>query len=135
MYLTRILTKTPTINYQLSILSILLVSSIVINSGCSKNDTSTNSTGDAPAANEIFIQGMAFSPANKTISIGTTIKWTNKESITHTVTSGVPSSPSGLFDSGNVGSNGVFSFTFSQAGTFKYYCKIHSSMTGTITVQ
>jgi plastocyanin len=140
MYLTRILAKTRILNYQLSILSILLVSAIVINSGCSKNDTSTNdtstnSTGNTPAANEIFIQGMAFSPANKTISIGTTIKWTNKESITHTVTSGVPGSPSGLFDSGNVGLNGVFSFTFSQAGTFKYYCKIHSSMTGTITVQ
>ena len=95
----------------------------------------TNNTGGSQGANDIFIQGTAFSPSNKTISVGTTIKWTNKDNFTHTVTSGTPGSPSGLFDSGNLGLNGEFSFTFTQAGTFKYYCKIHSSMTGTIIVQ
>jgi plastocyanin len=119
--------------YSIFTFSILITSFLFTIAGCSKNDMSTNSP--PPGANEIFIQGMAFSPANKTISVGTTIKWTNKDGVTHTVTSGVPGSPSGLFDSGNFGSNDVFSFAFSQAGTFKYYCKIHSSMTGTITVQ
>jgi len=121
--------------YPTSTLSILMLFMFIM-SGCGKNDYTTNTTGGStPPANEIYIQGMAFSPANRTISVGATLKWTNKDAATHTVTSGVPGTPSGVFDSGNEGTNGTFSFTFSQTGTFKYYCKIHSSMTGTITVQ
>jgi plastocyanin len=135
MYIGRNIDQRLKLIYRLSALSILLISLIAINAGCTKDDTSTNTSGDTQGSNEIIIQGLAFSPASKTVPVGTTIKWTNKENITHTVTSGVPGSPSGLFDSGNLGVNGVFSFTFSQAGTFKYYCKIHPSMTATIVVQ
>jgi len=135
MYLTKFLKKSRILLYPLSVLFILFVTSISIISGCSKNDMSTNNTGGTQGANEIFIQGMAFSPASKTITVGTTIKWTNQDGVTHTVTSGVPGVPSGIFDSGNLGSNGTSSYTFNQAGTFYYYCKIHSSMTGTIIVQ
>lgn len=107
-------------------------------SGCSKDDSySTNNGGNTgtQGTNEIFISGMAFSPASKTISAGTTIKWINKDNVTHTVTSGVPGSPSGTFDSGNFGQNGEFSYKFDTVGTFKYFCNIHQSMTGTIIVQ
>lgn len=114
---------------------ILIVSFLVGFAGCSKNDMSTNNTGGTPGANEVLIQGMSFSPVSKTISAGTTIKWTNNDGIAHTVTSGVPGSPSGVFDSGNLASQGSFSHTFNQPGVFSYYCKIHTSMTATITVQ
>ena len=135
MYLARFIKKSGKSIHPVYVLFILFVTFILIISGCAKNDYSANTNGGTPGANEVFIQGMAFSPVSKTISVGTTIKWTNKDGVTHTVTSGVPGSPSGVFDSGNFGSNGVFSFTFTQAGTFKYYCKIHTTMTGTITVQ
>ncbi len=135
MYLPRSFKKLRILLYSVSVLFILIVISISLISGCSKNDMTTNTTGGTQGANEIFIQGMAFSPSNKTISIGTTLKWTNKDGVNHTVTSGIPGAPSGLFDSGNLSSNGTFNFIFSQVGTFKFYCKIHSSMTGTITVQ
>jgi plastocyanin len=118
---------------------IIFIAFISIISGCSKSDYSSNSysnnNNNTPGTNDISIQGMAFSPANKTISVGTTIKWTNYDGFNHTVTSGVPGTPSGLFDSGNIGSNGTFSYTFTQAGTFNFFCKIHNSMKGTITVQ
>lgn len=108
-------------------------------SGCSKDDgystDGTNNNGGTQGANEIFISGMAFSPASKTIAVGTTIKWINKDGTNHTVTSGTPGSPSGAFNSGNFGQNGEFSFKFDQAGTFNYFCNIHQSMTGTIIVQ
>jgi plastocyanin len=120
---------------RIPILLFLAFSFISIISGCSKNDMSTNTTSGTTGANEILIKGMAFSPASKTITAGTTIKWTNQDNINHTVTSGTPGSPSGLFDSGNIAPDGTFSYTFNQAGTFSFYCKIHSSMTGTITVQ
>jgi plastocyanin len=114
---------------------ILIVSFLVGFAGCGKNDMSTNSTGGTPGANEVLIQGMAFSPVSKTISAGTTLKWTNNDGIAHTVTSGVPGSPSGVFDSGSIATHGSFSHTFNQTGVFNYYCKIHTSMTATIIVQ
>jgi plastocyanin len=113
---------------------IYLLVTVFVLPGCNKNDSSTNPPV-TQGTNEIFIQGNAFSPQNKTVAIGTTIKWINKDAITHTVTSGVPNSPDGTFDSGNVGQNGEFSFTFNQAGTFDYFCNIHHSMTGKIIVQ
>ena len=121
----------------LSIIFIALLLSVSYY-GCNKNDYSPNSSNNpapAPSANEIFIQGMSFVSGDKTISVGTTLKWTNQDNVAHTVTSGVPGSPSGVFDSGNINYLGSFSYTFNQAGVYKYYCKIHTSMTGTITVQ
>lgn len=115
-------------------LLVSLLSIVFALSGCDKNDSSTN-TIDTQGTNEIFIQGNAFSPADKTIQVGTTIKWINKDAIIHTVTSGIPNSPTGTFDSNNMGQNAEFSYTFNQTGVFKYFCNIHQSMTGTITVQ
>ncbi len=124
------------LSYKIFFLLIILPALLFINSGCGNSDYSTNSnTIKNPGSDEVFIQGMSFSPGNKTISAGTTLKWTNQDSYAHTVTSGVPGSPSGLFDSESLGSNGTFSFKFNTVGTYKYYCKIHSSMTGTITVK
>lgn len=110
---------------------------LITETGCKKDDNTVGSNGNAgtPGANEVFIVSMAFSPASKTVAVGTTVKWINKESLTHTVTSGSPGSPSGIFNSGNLGQNGEFSFTFNQAGTFNYFCALHPSMTGTIIVQ
>ena len=94
---------------------------IFFNSSCSSNS--------APPANEVFIQGMAFSPATLTVAVGTTVKWTNKDGIAHTVTS-----DTGLFDSKNVNANGVFSYMFMTAGTFNYHCTIHPSMIAKVIV-
>jgi len=79
------------------------------------------------------MQNIAFSPAIKTVAVGTTIKWINKDNTTHDVISGIPGSPSGLFNSGDFGMNGEFTFT--QTGTFQYFCSHHAGMTGTIIVQ
>jgi plastocyanin len=96
---------------------------------CKKQNIETPAAA-IPGANEIWIQNMAFNPASITVSVNTTIKWTNKEGITHTVTSN-----NGLFDSGNISSNGTYSHQFTTAGTYPYHCTIHSSMTGTIIVK
>jgi len=70
---------------------------------------------------------------NITISAGTQVRWTNNH-VTHTVTSGTPGSPSGVFNSGNLPNGSSYQFTFSNAGSFPYYCDIHQSMTATVTV-
>ena len=71
--------------------------------------------GRAPAATSDVNVGpsLAFSPSSVEIQAGDTVKWTWKAS-NHSVTSGVPGQPSGLFDSGVHSTNNVFSFTFPE---------------------
>ena len=41
---------------------------------------------------------------------------------------------SGTFDSGTIGTNGTYIYTFTTSGTFTYHCKIHSTMTALVSV-
>ena len=91
-------------------------------------------TAAAAASGAIDISGFAFKPATLDVSKGTKVTWTNKDGTTHHVASGVPGSPDGKFD-GGVAGGATFSFTFNDAGTFKYFCSIHTTMLGTITVK
>lgn len=85
---------------------------------------------------EITIEGFAYSPEELTVSVGTTVVWTNRQSVAHTVTAGTPDAPNpDLFDSGNLNEDDKFSFTFDEAGSFDYHCTIHPSMQGTIVVE
>lgn len=115
-----------------------LVAIMSITSSCTKSSMSNMYGGGGggggggnggPGPNAVWIQNMAFTPSSITVTAGTTITWTNKDAITHTVTS-----DNGIFDSGNVTSGGSFSYMFSTAGTFTYHCKIHTSMTGSVVV-
>lgn len=105
------------------VLTLLLFSLFSITYSCKKSS-------DIPVANEVFIQGMAFSPSTITVTAGTTITWINKDAITHNVTSNT----AGLFSSGPITTNGTFPHLFSTAGTFQYKCTIHPAMTGTVIV-
>ena len=97
--------------------------------------TPAAATSAAAAPAEIVLKNFAFSPKELTVPVGTTVTWTNQDSAPHTVTAGQRGSPSGLFDSGQLTAGKSFSFTFSQAGTYPYFCSVHSGMDGTITVK
>jgi hypothetical protein len=70
------------------------------------------------------------------ISLGDTVKWTNSDTVGHTVTSGKPSDPitGSIFDSSLIRSGGTFSYTFTYYGTFDYFCQVHPWMTGLVAV-
>jgi plastocyanin len=121
-------------------LTFLIVSAFLIISGCkSDNNTAPYGSGGGtgtPGANEVWMQNIAFNPATKTIAVGTTITWTNKDNYPHQPTSGIPNYPDGLFKSAPLNNGGTFSYKFNTAGTFNYYCFIHGAMmTATMTVQ
>ncbi|MEO5951884.1 MAG: cupredoxin domain-containing protein, partial [Chloroflexia bacterium] len=78
---------------------------------------------------DVGIQTYAFTPQNLTVLVGTTVRWTNHDADTHSATSNT-----GAFDSGALGQNQQYSFTFNTVGTFSYHCSYHPGMTGTITV-
>ena len=90
------------------------------------------------AADDAMMEGgvasdiVNFTLEDLTVSAGTTITWTNKDSAGHTSTASLASSLS--WDSGRLRTGETFSFTLTEPGTYGYVCTIHPSMTGTITV-
>lgn len=76
-----------------------------------------------PALVSVNIKGNTFVPDTVTIPKGTTVTWTNGDSVSHTVTS-----ISGEFDSGSIDPGKTYSYTFNQGGTFEYGCSIHTTI-------
>ena len=80
----------------------------------------------------------AYDPLDLEIEVGTTVTWTNDDSVAHTVTSGESDGTSGeadgTFDSGFLDPGASFSYTFTEVGEFPYYCLPHPWMRGSVTV-
>ena len=76
------------------------------------------------------IDNFSFAPQTLTIPIGTTVTWTNRDDIPHTA-----ASTEGVFKSKVMDTDEKFSYTFTRAGTYAYYCTIHPKMTGKVVVQ
>ena len=97
------------------------------------NGTHLFAAAAAPAANgpvEVKIDNFSFGPAELTVAAGTTVTWTNRDDIPHTVVS-----TDKMFKSRVLDTDEKFSFTFSKAGTFPYSCSIHPKMTGKVVVR
>jgi amicyanin len=84
----------------------------------------------APAAVAVKIDNFKFGPEDLTVAVGTTVTWTNRDDIPHTVVS-----TAGVFKSKVLDTDEKFSFTFTKAGTYEYFCSIHPKMTGKVIVQ
>jgi plastocyanin len=83
-----------------------------------------------PDSMEVKIDNFSFGPATLTVPAGTTVSWTNRDDIPHTVVS-----TEGVFKSKVLDTDEKFSFTFSKAGSYPYFCSIHPKMTGKVIVQ
>lgn len=91
---------------------------------------STNAAGVSHVS--VAIQNYAFSPSSLTITQGTTVTWTNHDTAPHTVT--VSSGPV-KFSSPTLQQGQSFTYTFTTAGTYAYYCAVHPDMTAKVIVQ
>jgi amicyanin len=79
---------------------------------------------------EVKIDNFTFVPQRVTVKAGTTVTWINEDDIPHAV-----AATSKAFRSKVLDTNDKFSFTFTTAGTFEYFCSLHPHMTGTIVVE
>jgi plastocyanin len=132
------------------VLPLLLVASALVVAGCGSSGSSSSSSSAAPAAPAssaaapaapaaaqsgtvpVTYQNIAISPANVTVKVGSTVKWTNMDMIDHNVTTtgGVQS-----FHSSDFGNGATFSMKVTTPGVIHYICSIHpTAMIGTITV-
>ena len=92
--------------------------------------TSPSANPVASQGTEVEIEDFAFTPATLTVKKGTTVKWTNKDSVSHTVTGDESGGP----DSALLAKGESYSFTFNTVGTFAYHCTPHPSMTAKVVV-
>jgi plastocyanin len=118
------------------LISVTLLMGLIL-AACSSATSATQNPPTSPTVAavsgtnaEVVIKGFAFAPNSITVKAGTTVTWTNEDSVTHTVTS-----DTGLFDSGGLNKGGTFSYTFTTEGSYPYHCTPHaSSMAGTVIV-
>lgn len=132
-----------------ALLPALLILTALVVSGCAGTTSDTGAptqpldNGNAPATSTttappagggkdhpVSISGFKFVPASLGIAVGDSVTWTNADSADHTATD----SDDNGFDSGTIHGGATFTQAFTKAGTYSYHCKIHGSMTATITV-
>jgi plastocyanin len=78
---------------------------------------------------EIKIDNFTFAPQKLTVKAGTTVTWINQDDIPHTVVS------TGHFRSKPLDTGDKFTFIFTTAGSFVYFCSLHPHMQASITVE
>jgi len=84
---------------------------------------------DSPQV-EVKIDNFSFGPGTITVPAGTTVRWVNHDDIPHNVVSNDKSFKSKVLDTDE-----AFTYTFTKAGTYDYFCSIHPKMTGKVVVQ
>jgi 3',5'-cyclic AMP phosphodiesterase CpdA len=89
-------------------------------------DTTLASSGSNQS---VTISGFNFTPSPLSVATGTSVTWTNKDDIPHTVVS-----DNGRFRSKAIDTDESFSWRFSEPGTFDYFCSLHPHMTGRVVV-
>jgi plastocyanin len=92
--------------------------------------SSKGSTGDSQPgiANTVTIKDFAFIPKDLSVTKGASATWNNTDGVNHQIAikDGAKADP--------IGQGGQTVLAFPTAGKFDYFCNIHNSMTGTVTV-
>jgi len=92
--------------------------------------TSPIAPDKASAGVDVKMDNFSFTPQEITVKAETTITWTNRDDIPHTVTS-----TDQVFKSKTLDTDDKFTFTPTKPGTYSYFCSIHPKMTGKIVVE
>ncbi len=129
-------------------IGVIILAGSLLAAGCTKTETPAASIPDqslvaspttvaTPSSGEVLsgtvqatIKDFAFSPATLKVKKGTTVVWTNQDSVKHnayTQTAGGPQGPL-------IGKGETYSYTFNQVGTFNYICQPHPYMKGVVEV-
>jgi amicyanin len=121
---------------------VAVIATAVVVTGCTSSTPTTptdNATGATAAKTDqgdsnavsVNIENFAYQPSELTVKKGTTVTWTNSDSVIHTVTS-----TDGRFSSsGDLGKDATHQAQFNEIGTYEYYCVPHPYMKGKVVVE
>jgi len=82
------------------------------------------------ASMQVNVDNFTFGPDTLTVPANSTVTWVNKDDVPHVI-----ASKDGLFKSKALDTDDKYSYTFTKAGTYSYYCSVHPKMVGKIVVQ
>jgi len=82
------------------------------------------------AGYEIKIDNFSFMPPTLTVPVGAKVTWTNHDDIPHNIVSSEQK-----FKSKPLDSDEAFTFTFTEPGTYQYFCGLHPKMVGKVVVE
>jgi plastocyanin len=86
----------------------------------------------ATASHQVIIDNFTFNPATLSVPVGATVTWVNRDDVPHTATN---TSKPKQFDSGALDTEDRYSHTFTEPGTYPYFCAVHPKMTAQIIVK
>src|SRR5437899_11477539 len=92
--------------------------------------TRAKSDDTKAASMEVRVDNFTFGPDTLTVQANSTVTWVNKDDVPHVIASN-----DGLFKSKALDTDDKYSYTFTKAGTYAYYCSIHPKTVGKIVVQ
>ena len=90
----------------------------------------TRVKAEAASGTEVRVDNFTFAPDTLTVPVNSTVTWVNKDDIPHVIASN-----DGVFKSKALDTDQKYSYTFTKAGSYAYYCSIHPKMVGKIVVQ
>jgi len=90
-----------------------------------ESTAATKSSGDSFSEVIVSIVDSSFESKKTTVTVGTTVVWTQNGNYPHSVTL-----DNGSYDSGDLISGDIVSFTFTEAGTYTYHCSYHGAPDG-----
>jgi amicyanin len=120
--------KQSSLNILASTIILLALCSAVI--GWAEGGLHLALAAETPSPSEIKIDNFTFTPATLTVQAGTKVTWTNRDDIPHTIVSSEQKFKSKALDTDD-----AYSFTFSEPGTYQYFCGLHPKMVGTVVVE
>jgi plastocyanin len=103
--------------------------------GSTKTQTKPASGGGGGKPAAVSLKNIQFSPKALSVAKGTTVTWTNDDSVNHDVTKTGGPGPKFSSGSGNMAQGDTYKQKLTTPGTIKYVCTVHPGMAGTITVK
>lgn len=112
------------------ITSVIAATALALVAALLSRPTRAKAEDTRPQPTEVSIDNFVFTPDTITVPVNSEVTWVNKDDIPHVVASN-----DGLFKSRALDTDQKYSYTFTKAGTYPYYCSVHPKMVGKIVVQ
>lgn len=112
---------------------VLIVVALLI-AGCTGDEAEVVEDGEADAGTTVTVREFAFQEASALMEPDTRVTWENQDSVDHTVTSGTPNEPTGVFDE-ELPADGEVTILMDEPGDYPYYCRIHPDMVAELVVE
>lgn len=111
----------------------VLVAAILV-AGCTGDAAEVVEEGESDTGTTVVVQEFAFQEASALVETDTRVTWHNQDSVDHTVTSGTPNEPTGVFDA-ELPAEGEVTILMDEPGNYPYYCRIHPNMVAELVVE